>query len=115
MIMILNSLLDRWLISTSLSSSGVLFVPSFGKYSSITLCLILLFISMYWVGQLHFSTSEKGPYGGDVLWNSAACSPLVTTATCLRGALHVVCVRLCVVMRPTPAGVLVGGASPWPG
>ena len=77
--MTLNSLLGRWFISASLSSAGAFFFLLSGKYSSVSsLCLILLFTSVYWVEELHCSVSEKGPHA-DVLWSLATCCPLVTS------------------------------------
>lgn len=56
----------------------------------IFICFLILpnslYISMYWVDQLHFPVLEKWPYVVDIPWGPAAHSPLFTSAICSRGA-----------------------------
>ena len=66
---------------------------------------------MYLVGWLCFPIMEKWPYAGHVLWVLAAHSPVVTRATCFRGALLCGLLGTFYCGRLTTVGMLVGVAG----
>ena len=109
----LNSLSSRLPISTSLSSSGVLFFPSSGTCSSVaSFCLICCFY-FYVSGRLvTFPDWEKWPFVGNILWGPAAHSPLDTRAICSRAVPIGRHWSFCCGRLPIVRG-LIGVAGPW--
>ena len=116
MIIILNSLSGKLLFFTLIISSGVL--SYFFVWNTVLCCLILpfsIFISVYMVGWLIFLILEKQPHVGDVLWDPAVYSPLVTRAICSREySLYGLCEPFC-CGELANVGTLVGVAGPQSG
>ena len=86
-------------------------VPSFGTYSSVASFWLILFYFYVLGMSVTFLILEKWPYVGDILWNPATQSSLVTRALCSRGVPYMdcVCVASSFVAGMITVGVLVGG------
>ena len=94
MIITLNSFLVRWLISTSLSSSSVVFFFHHLEHGLLLPCFSYPVASMtiYLVDFMYFLTLEKWPFVGDIQCIPATHCPLITRAVCLRSYPYVGCV-----------------------
>ena len=97
---------------SSLSSSGVYFVPLFGTYSAVTLfCPVCCCYVSDKLGTVPIL--EKSPFVGDIMCPSPAL-PVVTRAVCSRRHLCGLCASFFGVEQ-TAFGGLVGTTGPWPG
>ena len=72
MIITLQFLSGRLFNSTSLSSLGVYLVPSFGVYSSVASCYLILFCFYVFDRSVTFPVLKNCPYVGGVLAGPAA-------------------------------------------
>ena len=113
MIITLNSLSCRLLISTLLSSSGVLSYSFFQSIVPVSSFYLILCVYFYVLGR-----SVTFPSLGEVvlcrrhLWGPTAHSPLVTRVVCSRRAPYVGFVGPSVLVALTTVDTLVNGATP---